>query len=559
MSLQAKFALMLGMLGLTVVLALVGGLLSLNFMHEEVRTPFQSMSGALLQLERIKVSVERQRHILTRAHDDAEVDEPAAARRAQRAAMASRLDSPEGLTPRPASERDRAEMFDCRSAMQTALDELARDEWSRMVTGGTTLANLRDRLSAARDRADAWLQDGDHDAREHAAAMLLGAFDLVRRTESRVVRETHELLAHATDIRARLRNVAAFIMLIAVLTCALGVMLVRRWVLRPVADLRTAATRIAAGDFAHRVAVRGGDELAALSSEVNAMAGMVKDLQDRAVDRERLAAVGEMVQRIAHNLRSPLGGIRVLAEMSRSELRSATVPPSLKADMDENQSRIIEAVDRFEAWLRDLLDATRPTKISPVNSDPRAWLERVVKAYLPAAQARGASIRVVQTHAPASAVFDEGHMELALGALIANALDAAADNARPDRPPMVNISSDITREPGQHGEFWEVSVADSGPGVSSELRERIFEPYFTTKKEGTGIGLALARQIVRSHGGELFLASPPQQGNVGKKRSADGSGAKFVVRVPLNIGSMGQNGVAKAGHSEAVRGQNSGH
>lgn len=559
MSLQAKFALMLGMLGLTVVLALVGGVLSLNFMHSEVRTPFQSMSGALLQLERIKVSIERQRHILTRAHDDVEGDELAAARHAQRAAMASRLASPESLLPRDASERDRAEMSHSRSAMQTALDELARDEWSRMVTGGSTLANLRDRLSSARDRADAWLHDGDHDAREHAAAMLLGAFDLVRRTESRVVRETHELLAHATDIRTRLRNVAAFIMLTAVLTCALGVMLVRRWVLRPVADLRTAATRIAAGDFAHRVAVRGGDELAALSSEVNAMAGMVKDLQDRAVDRERLAAVGEMVQRIAHNLRSPLGGIRVLAEMSRSELRTATVPPALKADVDENQSRIIEAVDRFEAWLRDLLDATRPTRISPVTSDPRIWLERVVKAYLPAAQARGASIRVVQTDAPSAAVFDEGHLELALGALIANALDAAADNARPDRPPMVNITSGITRKPGQSGEFWEVSVADTGPGVSCELRERIFEPYFTTKKEGTGIGLALARQIVRSHGGELCLANPPQKGSLAGRRSAAESGAVFVVCVPLKVGSEGQNRVAKAGHSEAVRGQNSGH
>ncbi len=557
MSLQAKFALMLGMLGLAVALALGGGLLSLNFMHNEVRTPFQSMSGALLQLERVKLSIEWQRHILTRARDDAERDELAAAREAQRAAMASRLDATERLPPRAPTERDRTEMTQSRAAMQTALDELAGDEWSRMVTGGTTLANLRDRLSAARDRADAWLHDGEHAAREDAAALLLSAFDLVRRTESRVVRETHELLAHATDIRARLRNVAAFIMLTTVLTCALGVMLVRRWVLRPVADLRTAAARIAAGDFAHRVAVRGRDELAGLSAEVNTMAGMVKSLQEEAVERERLAAVGEMVRKIAHNLRSPLTGIRGLAEMSRSQLDDAAAPPSLKADLIENQSRIIEAVDRFEAWLRDLLGATRPTSVAPAPGDPREWLERIVKAYLPAAQARGVAVRLEQDNAPHAAMFDPAQMELAMGAVIANALDAAGLAASGQRE--VQVRSTVECEPGQAGQFWELRVSDTGPGVPAGLRERIFAPYFTTKREGTGIGLALARQIVRAHGGELRLLESTHSGGSGPEGPSPGYGAVFSLRVPLQNAARGSNGVAKAGHTEAMSGQNSGH
>lgn len=556
MSLQAKFALMLGLIGLVVVLALAGGLVSLNFMHEEVRRPFESMSGALLRLERVKLSVERERHILTRDHDE---QEPGAARDAQRSAMASRLDDPADLPPRPATEADRAEFAQARAAISAAMEELARDDWARMVTGGSTLANLRVRLSSASDLAGAWMEGGDHGARVAAAAALLDVFDLVRRTESRVVRETHELLAHTTDVRARLRNVAVFIMLVTALTCALGVLLVRRWVLRPVAELRTAAARIASGDFAHRVPVRGSDELAGLSAEVNTMAGMVKTLQSEAVDRERLAAVGEMVKRIAHNLRSPLAGIRGLAEMTRTELDAAKVEPAVRDDLGENQSRIIDAVDRFEQWLRELLDATRPMRLQPAAADPRPWLEHVAKAYLPAAQARGASLKLEQDGAPTRAVFDAAQLELALGALIANALDAAGARPSPDRPPRVLVTSRLARESGRLGQFWELEVLDNGPGVPAELHESIFAPYFTTKREGTGIGLALARQIVRAHGGELSLANPPTMGR-GHDESAPGvHGAAFVIRLPIGRTEEASGGVATAGHSEATSGQNSGH
>lgn len=556
MSLQAKFALMLGLIGLVVVLALAGGLVSLNFMHEEVRRPFESMSGALLRLERVKLSVERERHILTRDHDEQEA-EPA--REAQRTALASRLDDPAELRPREATDADRAEFAQARAAIAAAMEELARDDWARIVTGGSTLANLRARLAAASDLALAWMDHGDHSARVSAAAALLDVFDLVRRTESRVVRETHELLAHTTDVRARLRSVAIFIMLVTALTCALGVLLVRRWVLRPVAELRTAAARIAAGDFAHRVPVRGSDELAGLSAEVNTMAGMVKTLQSEAVDRERLAAVGEMVKRIAHNLRSPLAGIRGLAEMTRTELDAAEVEPAVRDDLGENQSRIIDAVDRFEQWLRDLLDATRPMRLQPAAADPRAWLEHVAKAYVPAAQARGASLRLVQDEAPARAEFDAAQLELALGALIANALDAAGARPNPDCPPQVEVSSRVVGEDGQAGQSWEIEVRDNGPGVPKELRESIFAPYFTTKREGTGIGLALARQIVRAHGGELSLADPPTMGRSHAERPSGVQGAVFVIRLPPGRWDEVSGGVAKAGHSEATSGQNSGH
>jgi signal transduction histidine kinase len=174
------------------------------------------------------------------------------------------------------------------------------------------------------------------------------AHDLIQRIQSRVIAEQDKVVEFGDTIRGRLVLVLAFALSAAVLVGVLALTLVRRWVLIPVAALRAAAQRIAGGDFDHRTPVTGHDELAQLSSEVNHMAGMVRMMLDERVERERLAAVGEMVRRLAHNLRNPLSGIRGLAELSREETAPGT-------HVHENQNRIILSVDRFEKWLADLL------------------------------------------------------------------------------------------------------------------------------------------------------------------------------------------------------------
>src|SRR5262249_25264293 len=158
-----------------------------------------------------------------------------------------------------------------------------------------------------------------------------------------------------------LRVVLLLASLWVALVGALGFSLLHRWVLQPVARLRTAAARIGDGDFAHRVLVRPGgpgrDELAQLSTEVNHMAGLVRAMQDERVERDRLAAAGEMVRRLTHNLRNPLAGIRGLAEITRGDL-----PPAAD-ELRENQERIIATIDRFEHWLSELLSATSPLTV----------------------------------------------------------------------------------------------------------------------------------------------------------------------------------------------------
>ncbi len=535
MSLQTKFALLLGVIGLTVILSISASIWAINHMQNEVRRPFEVMSSALIQLQAIRFALEKQQELLvdpgTPSADDA------------------------------ADPGTRGQFEEQGRKISSAMQRLVADDAVTTVTGKTSLANLRNRLSETRDLGETWLARPTPDAHGGAAAALTNTLSLVRRIESRIIEDTHRLVIRATDVRRELVVLSAIVAILIVLLCILGLLLVRRWVVQPVAELRTAAGRIAAGDFAHRIPVRGLDELGSLSKEVNSMAGMVKRMQDEAVERERLAAVGEVARRIAHNLRSPLAGIRGLAELSRRELDSPSVAPELRADIGENQDRIIGAVDRFEHWLRDLLQATRPLEIVHQSLDPAEWLGRVVEAYRPKAQATRIRLELDATHAPKRAAFDPRHLELALGALISNALDSIASSPHPpSQAGVVSVTCrQLAREDGKASDQWELRVQDNGLGVPAELRERIFAPYFTTKREGTGIGLALAQQVVRAHGGTLTLQDIPHDGGITGALAPGDRGAVFSARMPIGPIESDSSGVATAGHPEVLSGQNSAH
>jgi signal transduction histidine kinase len=317
-------------------------------------------------------------------------------------------------------------------------------------------------------------------------------------------------LARGDLAMERVRGVRAGVLMfqgLAVITAvaaALTAMLLhRRWIVTPVERLRAATERLATGDLEHRAPEEGTDELALLGREVNQMTARVRRMQAEAVERERFAAIGQVVRRLTHNIRNPLAGIRGLAEMSRAE-------PDASETVRDAQERIIETVDRFDRWLTDFLRATAPNEVTPRESDARRWLASSLRAIEPLARAAQVRLIVESEDAPERARFDPVHMEQALVALATNAIEASP------RGGVVRVSA--ATEPNA----WVLTVEDDGPGVPEELAERIFEPEYSTKSGGHGIGLAAARWIVRSHGG-----------TIGLQPRGRGAGACFVIRLPL--------------------------
>lgn len=481
MSLLRKFAILLGLFAATVIVGLGASLVFGAVLEREVAQPFRATTAALTDLSRLKRSVGLVELLV--------IDQP----------------SPETLEGALAMVRENL------TAAESA------PQFDEMV-GPASARNLRLRVEESARLTREWLDAPTETNAEATRSALFAIHEVIEAIEQRVLTDAERSADFGDEMR-RLHHLTLFAgMLSSGLFGLLGVMLLRRWVLAPVATLGEATQRIAAGEFAHRVSIPGGDELAALGGQVNAMAGSIATMQHEAVERERLAAVGEMVRRLAHNLRNPLAGIRNLAELS--SMRSADNP-----QVKELQGEIIASIDRFNGWLKELLNVTSPMRVHPVEHEVRPWIEGIVAAHAPLARMRSVTIDTDLESAPVRAVFDAKHLEHAVVAILTNAIQASPQGA--------SVRVRVGKTGGPEADalpagWWEVSVRDEGPGIPDDARERIFRPYFTTKRDGNGIGLAVALQAVKRHKGRIDLWTQPNRGTC------------FSVRLPPDPPASGE-------------------
>jgi len=240
------------------------------------------------------------------------------------------------------------------------------------------------------------------------------------------------------------------------------------------------------------------------------MVDVTERLQLEAIMRqnERLAASGRLAAAVAHEINTPLQSIQNYLYL----LRSSSVEQST-AFLDLASSEIT----RVSTLLHRLLDLHRPGHRSTELIDSNAIIERVV--LLLGSALRGCSIRVEQELAPDLPQFlgqRDALMQVLLNLLL-NAIDAMPCGG------ILRIVTRQARETIDQSERWcvQIIVADNGPGIAFDLQERIFDPFFTTKPHGSGLGLAVSRQLVEQHGGSLRVQSIP------------GSGATFIVSLPV--------------------------
>ncbi len=251
----------------------------------------------------------------------------------------------------------------------------------------------------------------------------------------------------------------------------------------------------------------------------------LEQVQAEARRSERLAALGQLSAGLAHEIRNPLGIIKGSAEMLIQRL--ATAEP-LAAEL---AGYISSEVNRLSALVSRFLDFARPLRVETQPCPVPEVVDRALRAV--AANWNGAPIEVERRYENdlPPAALDENLGEQVFVNLIQNAYDAMAETGGRLR---ISIGA------GKRGERRgiEVQVLDSGPGIPAELREQIFNPFFTTKKTGVGLGLSIVSKIVDEHHGSIELFSGDQadaeSGNgelVGKVRSAkDGSGSALAAK-----------------------------
>jgi signal transduction histidine kinase len=333
---------------------------------------------------------------------------------------------------------------------------------------------------------------------------------------------------------------------------------------RMVSDVR----QIADGDYAHRVEGLPWSELEAMRTSVNELADrLVRDqdllaaniisldrtnrelveARDQVIQAARLASVGTLAAGIAHEVGNPLGAVVGFTDLALSRAR--------KADQDTELLESIRAeADRIDGIIRTLLDYARPRELDPA---PISLSEVGCRIHeLLDRQGRLEGVDVVWKgweHPGPQALVDPTAVEQILLNLVLNALDAQDERERPrlrvelgvedgaiksmparreGDPPGVNYMHRrrVGRDQSPEGadplftaaEVVVLRVADGGPGIGEELRDRIFDPFYTTKDpgRGTGLGLSICARLVEGMGGAIHL------------EEAREGGAEFVVRLP---------------------------
>ncbi|MEO7385624.1 MAG: HAMP domain-containing sensor histidine kinase, partial [Gammaproteobacteria bacterium] len=233
-----------------------------------------------------------------------------------------------------------------------------------------------------------------------------------------------------------------------------------------------------------------------------------RDIDAVLTRHQRLAALGEMAATLAHQIRTPLSAALLYAS-------NAANTGLAMARRDELLGRAIGCLHNLEQLISDMLGFARGAAAS---NSPVALgdIALAITNAAPALLRPGQQLDVAP--APEAAVVC-GSREALVGAvlnLVTNALQAAGPSA------MVCVDGRVD------GQTAEIRVTDNGPGVPAALRHRIFEPFFTSRPDGTGLGLAVVRSVAEAHGGEIRLDGPDTTGSR--------SGACFVLRLPLAAG-----------------------
>jgi len=236
---------------------------------------------------------------------------------------------------------------------------------------------------------------------------------------------------------------------------------------------------------------------------------------------DRLATLGEMAANVAHEVRNPLASIKTSVHMLRDDLASAA--PNL-ASVQESLIIVQHEVERLDATVRDLLQFARPRQLHRVPSDLVALSEHVLRVIQPQCIEAGVVVHRVYHDLPLTLI-DVGQMEQVLLNLYTNALQAMPDGGILTVACQVAWETGDALAPGENAEktggSLEMVVRDTGSGIAPDHLGRIFQPFFTTKAHGSGLGLPITRRLVEDHGGQLRVESHL------------GYGSTFTVRLPL--------------------------
>ncbi len=279
---------------------------------------------------------------------------------------------------------------------------------------------------------------------------------------------------------------------------------------KPIDDLTKAALKVAQGDFTYRLNIKRKDEIGKIAESFNFMIQKLEEhkiMQQRLREAEHLAAIGQLSRSIAHEIRNPLNFINLSIDHLIEKLKREN-------EKAEEYSKLLHTMKgeiyRINNLVTEYLEYTRPLRLNKKSSSIVEIIDEVVSLIEKTAEEDKVAI-YKDYEVDFILNVDVDLMKSCLLNVIKNSLHAMKESEIKN----LFIKTEL------FGDELLLSISDTGKGVPEELLDKIFEPFFSTKKGGLGLGLPLAKKVVEEHGGRIEFVSSP------------GKGSKVKIYLPL--------------------------
>ncbi len=236
----------------------------------------------------------------------------------------------------------------------------------------------------------------------------------------------------------------------------------------------------------------------------------LKAMEEEMARRQRLAAMGEMAASIAHEVRNPLGSVHLFACLMAEE-----DSPEQRRKMMEQIQGAIKSVDQL---LSNLLNLARPLRVCPQILSPMELLQECFRFVEPLARQKGIALSLDSMDSDIRISADPELLKQAILNLLLNSFQATPTGGTVHA--WVALQEEEQGVADENNEFLEINLEDTGVGIPPEVLPRVFDPFFTTRSEGSGLGLCLVHNILRCHGGSVWIDSE------------EGKGTRVRLRIP---------------------------
>lgn len=302
---------------------------------------------------------------------------------------------------------------------------------------------------------------------------------------------------------SRSREKIALVLLVVFASLSLGLGFLMAFYARravwPLLAMTRRAEAVKEGDLSRHPVIATNDEVGRLSETFEGMVQAIAEAREKILASERLATIGKLAAHVTHEVRNPLSSIGLNLDLLEDELTpSQTEAAALLVAIRREVGRLAALSDQY-------LSMARRAEPELVETDVLELVRGAVSFMRPEVERHGVALEVELPEQAPWVALDPGQLQQVLYNLVRNAREALVNRGR------ILVSVLVV------GQGVEVSVTDDGPGISPGDLERLFDPFFTTKAHGTGLGLAVTRQIVEAH-----------QGSLRYERSV-GGGSRFIV------------------------------